>query len=337
VFIAGHLSDRIGRWNVIAVGLSLFTAFTWLIGFSSSFGEAFVFRLVSGFGEGIFWPVAMATVTNYFKARKGLALGIFYVGFDVGSIAGLSVGGLAYSFYGNWRPAFFIAPLVGLPVIAGVFLARRRLRTAGEGTSGVRLGRDAVELLGRRNVLLVMGFALFATWAAVWQVVYLPYYFFTVKHFTILSSALLSSSVTLAGACGKVLLGGLSDVWKRNRLLVSLSLVTVLGYFVFFSASEFYLDMIGALTMGFFSAAIFPVMQSLMTDSCGGKTGTALGLSTSAQSVATTFSPIITASLFAMGVGRGIELGVMVPAALAALVAIFLREPRGEIQAGSPA
>jgi len=328
VFIAGHLSDRYGRWAVLTSGLAVFTSFTWLIGLSSSFAVAFCFRLISGFGEGIFWPVAMATVATYFKERKGLALGIFYVGFDAGSVAGLTVGSLAYSFTLNWRPAFFIAPLIGLPVIAGALAARRKFSSAGQASPGLRLGRDALALVRQRNVALVMLFALLATWASVWQVVYLPYYFFKVMHFTILSSALLSSSVLVAGAFGKVLLGGLSDRWKRNRLLVALALAAVLSYLLFFTATEFYLDMFGALSMGFFSGAIFPIMQALMTDSCGGKPGTALGLSTSSQSVATSLSPFITASLFSFGVGQGVELGVMIPAALAVVAALFMREPR---------
>jgi ACS family hexuronate transporter-like MFS transporter len=119
VFLSGHLSDKYGRKTVLIVGIAVFTLFTWLIGLASSFLETFVFRLVSGIGEGIFWPVAMAAVASYFGKRKGLALGIFYVGFDVGSVAGLSLGGLAYSFSGDWRTAFFVAPSIGLLVIAG--------------------------------------------------------------------------------------------------------------------------------------------------------------------------------------------------------------------------
>jgi len=325
VFAAGYLSDRYGRWPVMIGGVAVFSAFTWLIGLSSSFAEAFVFRLVSGFGEGAFWPVAMASVAGYFRGRKGLALGIFYVGFDAGSAAGLSIGGIAYSLYASWRPAFFIAPLLGILVIAGGLFARRRLPSA-EGAPGIRLGRDALRLLRNRNVLLVMVFALLATWASVWQVVFLPYYFFKVMHFTVLSSALLSSLVTVSGGFGKVVVGGLSDSVRRSRLLAGVAAATFLSYALFFGSFGFEADLVGALSMGFFSSSIFPIMQAFVADNSEGKLGSALGLSTSSQSVATVFSPIIAASLFAFGVGRALALDAMVPILLATLVALFLRE-----------
>ena len=201
VFLAGHLSDRYGRKSVLIIGLVVFTMFTWLIGFASSFLEAFVFRLISGFGEGIFWPVAMAAVASYFKERKGLALGVFYVGFDAGSVAGLSLGGLAYSLSGDWRTAFFAAPSLGLIVIVGAAGLKDKFTSSGEFSARIRLGKDTLELLKQRNVLLLMIFALLATWASVWQVVFLPYYFFKVMHFGILSAALFSSVARSSQSC----------------------------------------------------------------------------------------------------------------------------------------
>ncbi|MCL4519378.1 MAG: MFS transporter, partial [Thaumarchaeota archaeon] len=126
VFVAGHLSDKYGGWSIIFTGVVVFTAFTWLIGLSSNFLEAFIFRLVSGFGEGIFWPVAMASVAGYFKNRKGLALGIFYDGFDIGGVAGLSIGGIAYYLTDSWRPAFIVAPALGVVALIGVTLTRSK-------------------------------------------------------------------------------------------------------------------------------------------------------------------------------------------------------------------
>ena len=271
VFLAGHLSDRYGRWPVLTTGVVVFTAFTWLIGFSSNFAEAFSFRFISGLGEGIFWPVAMASVANYFGSRKGLALGIFYDGFEFGCAAGLSIGGIVFTVSESWRPAFFFAPLLGVFVIGSAIVASNRLSRAGEGAIGIRLGKDAIQLLRKRNVVLIMLFALLATWQSVWQAAYLPYYFFKGMHFTVLSSSLLAVLVLVAGALGKVLFGGLSDSFRRNRLLLVSVSATLLSYAIFFGSFGFAFDLAGALSMGFFNGSIFPKMQSLMADSRAGK------------------------------------------------------------------
>ena len=328
VFLSGHLSDRYGRKTVLIVGVVVFTLFTWLIGFASSFLQAFVFRLISGFGEGIFWPVAMAAVASYFEKRKGLALGIFYVGFDVGSVAGLSLGGLAYSLSGDWRSAFFAAPSLGVLVIIGAAWLRKEFRASTGDAAGIRLGKDALNLLKERSVVLMMGFALVATWASVWQVVFLPYYFYKVLHFGILTAAVFSAVVAISGGAGKLILGGASDVWRRNRMLAVIALAMLVSYALFFAVSNPFLALTVAIIMGFFSSSIFPIMQALMVDTCRNKTGTALGLTTTSQSAATVISPIITASLFAVGVGRAVALNAMIPAVLTFLVAVMLKDPR---------
>ncbi len=326
VFLSGHLSDKYGRKTVIIVGILVFTLFTWMIGLASNFLQAFVFRLISGFGEGIFWPVAMAAVASYFKNRKGLALGIFYVGFDVGSVAGLSLGGLAYSLSGDWRTAFFVAPSLGILVIAGAGWLKNEFGSSPEDEARIRLGRDALDLLKQRSVNLMLIFALVATWASVWQVIFLPYYFFKVLHFGILSSALFSAVVAISGGVGKLILGGMSDVWRRSRMLAVIALAVLLSYAGFFATSNPILALAVAIIMGFFSSSIFPIMQALVADICKGRTGTALGLTTTSQSVATVFSPIITASLFAIGVGRAVALNAMIPAALTLLLALMLKD-----------
>ena len=328
VFLSGHLSDRYGRKNVLIVGIVVFTMFTWLIGFASNFVEAFIFRLVSGFGEGIFWPVAMAAVASYFNNRKGLALGIFYVGFDAGSVAGLSIGGIAYSLSGDWRSAFFVAPSIGLLVIAGAARLKDEFNPSVADATRIRLGRDALDLLKERNVIIMLTFALVATWASVWQVIFLPYYFFKVLHFGILSAALFAAVVAISGGVGKLILGGASDTWRRNHMLAAIALAVLLSYALFFETSSPILALSVAIIMGFFSSSIFPIMQALMADMCEGRTGTALGLTTTSQSVATVISPIITASLFAIGVGRAVALNAMIPAGLTLLLALMLRDPR---------
>ena len=328
VLPSGFLADRYGHRTVIFAGVLIFTAFTWLIGYSPDFQAAFVFRLVSGFGEGLFWPAAMSAVANYFGGSKGLTLGIFYAGFDLGGAAGNSIGSVSYALTADWRTAFLVAPLIGIPVMAGVAGSKKSFAAASTKSGGTSLGKGALTVLRGPRVSAIMAFAFLATWASIWQVAYLPYYYSEALGASVPVAGLIAAAVLVSGLFGKVLLGGLSDKVRRDRLLAVLSLAVVASYGVFFSTANFYVGLGSALLMGFFSSAIFPVMQALASDSSAGRTGMALGLTTTFQSAAAILGTLLPGSLFYLGVGRSIALGAMIPAFLMLVAAFFLPEQR---------
>ena len=330
VLVSGYLSDRYGHRRVIMVGLAVFTGFTWLIGTASNFQEAFVYRLVSGFGEGIFWPAAMSAVANYFGRNKGLALGIFYAGFDLGGAAGNTIGSVTFTVTSDWRTAFFVAPLMGIPVLAGVFASKGTFSAAATKTGTLSIGKDALGLLRSRMVSAIMAFAFLATWASVWQVAYLPYYYRSVFGTSVAQSALTAAGVLLAGMAGKAVFGRVSDKVRRDRLLISLSVVVVCLYGIFFAASGLDLAIASAIAAGFFSSAIFPVMQALASDSSGGRTGTVLGLTTTFQSVAAVIGVLLPGALLSYGVRSAFAFGAITPALAMTIAALFLRESRGQ-------
>ena len=329
VLVSGYLSDRYGHRRVIMVGLAVFTAFTWLIGTASNFQEAFVYRLVSGFGEGIFWPAAMSAVANYFGRNKGLALGVFYAGFDLGGAAGNTIGSVTFTITSDWRTAFFVAPLMGIPVLAGAFASKKTFSAAATKTGTLSIGRDALGLLRGKRVSAIMAFAFLATWASVWQVAYLPYYYRSVFETSVAQSGLTAAAVLLAGMVGKAVFGRLSDTVRRDRLLIFLSIVVVGLYGIFFASSDLGLSIVSAIAAGFFSSAIFPVMQALASDSSGGRTGTILGLTTTFQSVAAVIGVLLPGALLSFGVRSAFAFGAIVPAIAMTLAALFLCESRG--------
>ena len=330
VLVSGYLADRYGHRRVIMVGLAVFTAFTWLIGTASDFQQAFVYRLVSGFGEGIFWPAAMSAVANYFGRNKGLALGIFYAGFDLGGAAGNTIGSATFAITSDWRTAFFVAPLMGIPVLAGVFTSKKTFSVAATKTGTLSIGRDALGLLRSRRVSAIMAFAFLATWASVWQVAYLPYYYRSVFGTSVVQSGLTAAAVLLAGMVGKTVFGRLSDTVRRDRLLIFLSIVVVCLYGIFFASSDLGLAVVSAIAAGFFSSAIFPVMQALASDSAGGRTGTVLGLTTTFQSVAAVIGVLLPGALLSSGVKSAFAFGAIVPALAMTFAALLLHESRSQ-------
>ena len=328
VLVSGYLSDRYGHRRVILVGVAVFTAFTWLIGTAANFQEAFAYRLLSGFGEGLFWPAAMSAVANYFGRNKGLALGVFYAGFDLGGAAGNTIGSITFTLTSDWRTAFYVAPLVGIPVLAGVFASKRTFSEAKTKTGTLSIGKDALSLLRRRRISTILGFAFLATWASVWQVAYLPFYYRSVFGTSVAQSGLTAAAVLLAGMIGKMVFGRLSDSVRRDRLIMGLSAVVVALYGVFFATADLGVAIVTAVSAGFFSSAIFPVMQALASDTSGGRTGTVLGLTTTFQSAAAVIGILLPGALLPFGVRWAFAFGAITPAAAMVLASVLLRESR---------
>jgi Na+/melibiose symporter-like transporter len=255
-------------------------------------------------------------------------------------VAGLNIGGATYALTSDWRTGFFVAPLLGIPVIAGIFAGRRTVTESEAGGVRVTLGRDAVNLLRKRSVLLLCIFALLATWASVWQVAFLPFYYAKVIGLNTTQASFLASLVLASGAFGKVVLGRASDLFRRKLLLLGISLLLVLLYALFFTTGEFYAGTLAALAMGFFSGAIFPILQSMVADSSEGMAGTGLGLTTSFQSVAAVFSLSLAGALSdphgiagvllgvsSIGLKEAITLTALIPAVLMCVLSLVLIEP----------
>ncbi len=118
----GVLSDLRSRRAVIAAGVTVWSAFTFLSGLVNSFGQLFVCRAAVGVGEAAYGPAASSLVADYFPgARRAVAMGILSSGIALGGVLGLLLGGYLEDIYG-WRVAFMT---VGVPgFMCAVLVAR---------------------------------------------------------------------------------------------------------------------------------------------------------------------------------------------------------------------
>jgi MFS family permease len=108
----GVLSDLRSRRAVIAGGVSVWSAFTFLSGLVNSFGQLFTCRALVGVGEAAYGPAAASLVADYFPARgRAVAMGILSSGIALGGVLGLLLGAHFEGLYG-WRVAFMT---VGVP------------------------------------------------------------------------------------------------------------------------------------------------------------------------------------------------------------------------------
>lgn len=108
------LADRKGRSGVIAISLTLWSAFTALCGAATNFWQLFACRLGVGVGEAGGVAPSYALIVDSFPAgQRARALAIFSLGIPLGSAAGVLFGGYVAANFG-WRSAFVAVGLAGI-------------------------------------------------------------------------------------------------------------------------------------------------------------------------------------------------------------------------------
>ena len=120
------LADRYSRRNIIAAAVIIWSAMTALCGLAANYTQLVLARIGVGIGEAGSSPPSHSMIADLFPLEsRGLAMGIYSAGINIGVFIGFLVGGWISQWYG-WRMAFFI---VGIP---GVFLGLLLLLTVKE-------------------------------------------------------------------------------------------------------------------------------------------------------------------------------------------------------------
>lgn len=115
----GTLADRIGRKNVIAITVILFSLFTVLCGFAETPTMFSTYRFLAGLGLGGIMPNVIALLTDYApKSMRNMLVSIVLCGYSVGGILAPVLGIYLMPAFG-WESIFWIAglPLLVLPLM----------------------------------------------------------------------------------------------------------------------------------------------------------------------------------------------------------------------------
>jgi MFS transporter, Spinster family, sphingosine-1-phosphate transporter len=155
------LADRgASRTRLLAVGVLVWSAATFLSGLAQSYGQLLLARAAVGIGEAAYGTVSPALLADYYpKAQRGRVFAIFYSAIPVGSALGYVLGGLVDRLAG-WRAAFYIAGLPGaLLAVATLFLLDPPRGAQDEEAPAPARGAYRRLLRNRPYLLTVIGYA----------------------------------------------------------------------------------------------------------------------------------------------------------------------------------
>src|SRR5262249_35762012 len=116
---SGFLADRYSRKGIIAVGILVWSAATFVGGLATRFMVLLMGRSFVGFGEAADAPAAPSLISGGFpQERRASAQAIFASGMLIGGACGQVLGGIIAPRYG-WQMALFVVALAGiLPALA---------------------------------------------------------------------------------------------------------------------------------------------------------------------------------------------------------------------------
>jgi EmrB/QacA subfamily drug resistance transporter len=129
----GKLGDMYGRVRMYNLGFAAFTVASVMCGLSTSGSELIAFRVAQGIGGALISSNSSAIIADAFeRSERGRAYGVIGIGYSIGAILGILLGGVLTTFLG-WRYIFLINLPVGAvgTVLGYVKLTERSPRIRG--------------------------------------------------------------------------------------------------------------------------------------------------------------------------------------------------------------
>ena len=239
----GVLGDRFARNRVIAIGVMVWGAATFLSGIARSYAQLFITRALVGIGEASYGPTATAMVSDFFpKSHRGFVNALFNAAIPLGGAIGVAVGGVVGSRFG-WRAAFL---LVGLPSLVLGSLAWRLvdpLRGGQDVAADDRrppgrtppappaVLRGILGLFGTPTFIMVCAVGMLVAFATGAFAAWLPTYLYRVKRFPLRDAALWYGALSAVGGLLGVVAGGAVGDTLARRTRAG-HLLTIAGGFL---------------------------------------------------------------------------------------------------------
>jgi MFS family permease len=234
--IFGWLADRMSRWLIIGLSVTLWSAATAMSGLAGTFALLLITRLFVGIGEGGYGPAAPTIIADLFPlVSRGRMLAYFYVAIPVGSAIGYAIGGFVAAHW-NWQTAFFVVAPPGLLLGLACFWRRDpRGRSEGEKKKQRASWKDYLTLAHTRsyvlNTLAMTALTFAIGGMSFWVPGYLAYRGLPP------SSRIIFGGITVVAGLTATLAGGMAGDWLRKRFASSYFLISGIGVIIAFPFS----------------------------------------------------------------------------------------------------
>jgi EmrB/QacA subfamily drug resistance transporter len=151
---AGRIGDLFGKGKIYNLGFVIFTAASALCGISANIDMLIIFRIIQAIGGAMLVANSSSIVADVFPPdRRGKAYGITSLGWNIGALVGIILGGVLTTFLG-WQYIFYInvpigiaAVILGMMNIKDISKINTKLDIHGAILLGISLGLISLSLM----------------------------------------------------------------------------------------------------------------------------------------------------------------------------------------------
>ncbi|QCP48948.1 MFS transporter [Trinickia violacea] len=275
-WLAGILSDRIGRVRTLQITVLWFALFTGLCGLAQSYGQLLAARALMGFGFGGEWTAGAVLIGEVIRARdRGKAVGLVQAGWAIGWGAAALLYAWLFSVLPvslAWRALFIVGLVPALLVLAirryvkepEIYRqARAAQKDNGEPPRLVEIFSPTLLSTTLRAALLTTGaqggYYAITTW--------LPTFLKTERHLTVMGTGGYLATIIVGSYVGYLSSAYLTDRLGRkpNFILFAVGSMAIAFAYTSLNLSNSAMLWLG-FPLGFFASGIFAGMGAFLTE-----------------------------------------------------------------------
>jgi len=342
-WLAGALSDRLGRVRTLQITIAWFAVFTFLCGFAQSYAQLFTLRALMGLGFGGEWAAAAVLMGEVIRAEhRGKAVGTMQSGWPVGWGAAALLATLFFSVFPQelaWRVLFW----VGLTPALLVFFVRRHVKeppvfaqtrnnlaAAGKKSNFLEIFSPSILKTTILTCLLSTGaqggYYAITTW--------LPTFLRTERKLTILGTGGYLAVIIIGSLAGGCVSAWLSDrIGRRsNFILYAVGSIAIVIAYTQIPVDDALMLVLG-FPLGFFSQGVFSGMGPFLTELFPTRVrGSGQGFTYNFGRGIAAMNPLLVGMLSAvLPLGQSIGVFAVIAYGLLAVAALLLPETKGRV------
>lgn len=270
LFVAGIIADKLSGKPVLILGLMMFSLATLFTGVAGSLTSLIFYRVMTGIGEGIFWPAASLEVANVTSEKqRTTVMSLYWMGYPIGGFLGTWMGAVLGPVFG-WRVVFYVAGALGIVVALLYAVLVKNDRKPADLAARQAAERVPLRTLFRHAPVMMMALYYFVLLAGWWIVLlWAPSYLMQVKNLTISSAGTIASLLGLTGALGGFLLGRYcdkGDFLRRRRILMAITVASALLMAAMTLTPSVPLVVLLVMLLGFLGYPITPIVLSVTAE-----------------------------------------------------------------------